>query len=68
MPGFPPLPDKVLRVEDSSFRKFPALRWSVVHRHQLLPTVDVSPGRAISASGQEVYLADYRRIRKGVGH
>ena len=68
MPGFPPPPDKVLRVDDGSFRKFPALRWSVVHRRRLLPTVDVSPGRAISASGQEVYLADYTRIRKAVGH
>ena len=44
MQGFPPPADKVLRVEDGSFMKFPALRWSVVHMRQLLPTVDVSPG------------------------
>lgn len=44
MQGFPPPPDKVLRVEDGSFFRFPALRWSVVHMREFLPTVNVSAG------------------------
>ena len=44
MQGFPPPPDKVLKVSDGSFFEFPAIRWSVVHMRELLPTVDVSGG------------------------
>ena len=44
MQGSPPPPDKVLHVADGSFFKFPALRWSVVHMREFLPTVNVSPG------------------------
>ena len=44
MQGAPPPPDKLLRVADDSFFTFPALRWSVVHMRQFLPTVEVSRG------------------------
>lgn len=44
MQGFPPPKDKVLSAADGSFFKFPALRYSVVHMREFLPTVDVSPG------------------------
>lgn len=44
MQGFPPLKDKVLSAADGSFFEFPALRWSVVHMRQLLPTVNVPRG------------------------
>ncbi|MBO0936391.1 serine hydrolase [Fibrella sp. HMF5335] len=44
MQGFPPPKDKVLSVADGSFIQFPALRYSVVHMREFLPTVDVSPG------------------------
>lgn len=44
MQGFPPPADKVLHTWDGSFFKFPAIRWSVVHMRQMLPTVNVSRG------------------------
>lgn len=44
MQGFPPTPDRRLNLADGSFFEFPALRWSVVHMRELLPTVGVSRG------------------------
>lgn len=44
MQGFPPPDDKLLNFADSSFFEFPALRWSVVHMRELMPTVNVSRG------------------------
>lgn len=44
MQGFPPPPGKRLSAVDGSFFRFPALRWSVVHMRQFLPTVEVSRG------------------------
>ena len=44
MQGFPPPQDKVLSAADGSFFTFPALRYSVVHMREFLPTVNVSPG------------------------
>ena len=50
MQGFPPPKDKVLSAADGSFFKFPALRYSVVHMREFLPTVDVSPGLGTPSS------------------
>ncbi|MDT7857382.1 serine hydrolase [Rubrivirga sp. S365] len=44
MQGSPPPPDKVLSAADRSFFEFPALRYSVVHMRQFLPTVNVGRG------------------------
>ena len=44
MQGFPPPKDKRLKVADGSFFEFPALRYSVAHMRQFLPTVEVSRG------------------------
>ena len=44
MQGFPPPADKVLHTWDGSFFDFPAIRWSVVHMREMLPTVNVSRG------------------------
>lgn len=44
MQGFPPPPDKRLRAADGSFFEFPALRYSVVHMREFVPTVNVSRG------------------------
>lgn len=44
MQGFPPPANKTLYAHDGSFFKFPALRWSVVHMREMLPTVNVSRG------------------------
>lgn len=52
MQGFPPPKDKTLSVADGSFFKFPALRWSVVHLRELLPTQNVSRGNGAPAPFQ----------------
>ena len=44
MQGFPPPADKTLHTSDGSFFEFPAIRWSVVHMRQMLPTINVSRG------------------------
>ncbi len=44
MKGFPPPPEKILHTWDGSFFEFPALRWSVVHMREMLPTQNVSRG------------------------
>ncbi|WP_373888439.1 serine hydrolase domain-containing protein [Massilia sp. 9I] len=44
MVGSPPPLDRILRFEDGSYFRFPALRWSVSNFRQLMPTVNVSRG------------------------
>ena len=44
MKGFPPAKDKILHTWDGSFFQFPAIRWSVVHMREMLPTICVSRG------------------------
>jgi CubicO group peptidase (beta-lactamase class C family) len=44
MLGSPPPPDRTIRFEDGSYWSFPALRWTVCHFRQLMPTVNVSRG------------------------
>ena len=46
MQGFPPPADKQLRFADGSFFTFPALRWSVAHMRQFMPTVVVARGNS----------------------
>ena len=43
MRGFPPPKNKVLSAADGSFFQFPAIRYSVVHMREFLPTVAVRP-------------------------
>lgn len=44
MQGFPPPEDKRLNFANGSFFEFPAMRWSVAHMRELMPTVNVSRG------------------------
>jgi CubicO group peptidase (beta-lactamase class C family) len=44
MVGSPPPADRLVRFDDGSFFQFPALRWSVAHMRQFMPTVNVSHG------------------------
>ncbi len=46
MTGFPPAPQNRLFAHDGSFFKFPALRYSVVHMREFMPTVNVPRGQA----------------------
>lgn len=44
MQGFPPANGRTLSAADGSFFEFPALRWSVAHMREFLPTTRVSRG------------------------
>ncbi|WP_390887812.1 serine hydrolase domain-containing protein [Comamonas antarctica] len=44
MVGAPPPPERQLRFDDGSYFQFPALRWSVAHFRQLMPTLNISRG------------------------
>ena len=44
MQGTPPAPEKIIRIEDGSFLRFPQMRWSFSHMRELVPTVNVSRG------------------------
>lgn len=44
MVGSPPRPDRIVRFDDGSYFRFPAMRWSVSNFRQLMPTVNVSRG------------------------
>lgn len=44
MVGSPPPPERILRFDDGSYFRFPAMRWSVAHFRELMPTVNVSRG------------------------
>ncbi len=44
MQGFPPLPDKTVRIADGSNWKFPQIRWAFSHFRELGPTVNVWRG------------------------
>lgn len=56
MKGFPPPADKTLHTWDGSFFEFPAIRWSVVHMREMLPTVNVS--RGMQAPSTLIYALD----------
>ena len=44
MVGSPPPPDRIVRFDDGSYWRFPAMRWTVSNFRQLMPTVNVSRG------------------------
>ncbi|MCK1409424.1 serine hydrolase [Bradyrhizobium sp. 76] len=46
MRGAPPAADKCITFESESFRNFPQLRWSFLHKRELVPTVSVWRGRS----------------------
>lgn len=48
MKGFPPPPEKRINARDGSFFKFPALRYSVVHMREFMPTVNVPRGNDVT--------------------
>ena len=56
MQGFPPTNDKVISARDGSFFQFPALRYSVVHMREFMPTVNVPRGNMVPVSNFEYNL------------
>lgn len=58
MQGFPPQGAMVLSARDGSFFKFPALRYSVVHMREFMPTVNVPRDNMVPVSHFEYDLDD----------
>lgn len=58
MQGFPPSGDKVISARDGSFFQFPALRYSVVHMREFMPTVNVPRGNMMPVTHFEYALDD----------
>ena len=58
MHGFPPAADKVISARDGSFFQFPALRYSVVHMREFMPTVNVPRGNMMPVSHFEYAIDD----------
>ncbi len=63
MVGSPPPPDRTLRFDDGSYFQFPAMRWSVSHFRQLMPTVNVSRGLAPAAPLAQALRDDIDELR-----
>src|SRR2546427_1963909 len=63
MVGSPPPPDRMLRFDDGSYFQFPAMRWSVSHFRQLMPTVNVSRGLAPAAPLAQALREDIDELR-----
>ena len=55
MKGFPPPKNKILSAANGSFFNFPAIRWSVVHMREMLPTVSVSRGLKAPANLENAF-------------
>lgn len=47
MQGFPPPSNKRINARDGSFFQFPAIRYSVVHMREFMPTVNVPRGNTV---------------------
>ena len=58
MQGFPPTDDKIISARDGSFFQFPALRYSVVHMREFMPTINVPRGNMIPVSHFEYAIDD----------
>ncbi len=58
MRGFPPQGKMVLSARDGSFFEFPALRYSVVHMREFMPTVNVPRDNMVPVSHFEYDLDD----------
>lgn len=58
MQGFPPDTAGVISARDGSFFKFPALRYSVVHMREFMPTINVPRGNMVPVSHFEYELDD----------
>jgi CubicO group peptidase (beta-lactamase class C family) len=63
MKGAPPPKDRTIRFDDGSYFRFPALRWSVAHFRQFMPTVNVSRGLGAPVPLQYALRADIDTVR-----
>lgn len=63
MVGSPPPADRILRFDDGSYFRFPAMRWSVANFRQLMPTKNVSRGLQAPLPLPRAVRADIDAIR-----
>ena len=63
MVGSPPPPERQLRFDDGSYFQFPALRWSVAHFRQLMPTLNISRGLGAPVPLVRALRADLDRVQ-----
>ena len=63
MVGSPPPEDRILRFDDGSYFRFPAMRWSVSNFRQLMPTVNVSRGLGAPAPLPRAMRDDIDAVR-----
>lgn len=63
MVGAPPPPERQLRLDDGSYFKFPAMRWSVSNFRQLMPSVNVSRGLGAPEPLPELLRPDLDAVR-----
>lgn len=63
MIGSPPPANRIPRFDDGSFFQFPALRWSVAHMRQFMPTINVSRGLGNSNSLVKNYNNNIDKIK-----
>ncbi|MES2024795.1 MAG: serine hydrolase [Pseudomonadota bacterium] len=63
MLGSPPPPDRILRFDDGSYFRFPAMRWSVSNFRQLMPTVNVSHGLGAPVPLPRAIRTDIDKLR-----
>ena len=63
MVGSPPPENRILRFEDGSYFRFPAMRWSISNFRQLMPTVNVSRGLEAAAPLPRALRPDIESLR-----
>ena len=63
MIGSPPPADRILRFEDGSYFRFPAMRWSVSNFRLLMPTINVSRGLSAPIPLPRSLRADIDKVR-----
>lgn len=63
MVGSPPPEDKIVRFDDGSYFRFPALRWSISNFRQLMPTINISRGLGAPVALPRAMQADIDEIR-----
>jgi CubicO group peptidase (beta-lactamase class C family) len=63
MVGSPPPENRILRFEDGSYFRFPAMRWSISNFRQLMPTVNVSRGLEAPAPLPRAIRPDIESLR-----
>lgn len=71
MVGSPPPANRILRFEDGSYFRFPAMRWSVAHFRELMPTVNISRGLGSAAAlpralREDIDQVEFKRLNTGV--